>query len=88
MWVGTYTLDLYCDRQGAFTRLSGDGLFDAAGHVHGEFPHQYHGESGPEQRSRARRAGWVLGRDGSAICPKCSGKARAGKSVGGKEPAA
>lgn len=60
-WAGCYSLDLYCDKQS-----------DA--HAYGEFPHQYTSERGSEARATARRAGWIVRRDGSSICPKCSGK--------------
>lgn len=72
MIVGCYTLDLYCDRQGKHP----DGI-----HAFEEFPHQYTHEFGSVCRARARRAGWLLGRDGSALCPKCSGKAKQSTSA-------
>lgn len=75
MWVGTYGLDLYCDNATDLREL-----VDEHGHNHGEFPHQYTGESGSNCRTRARRAGWIIGRDGSAICPKCSGKRKPSNS--------
>jgi hypothetical protein len=62
MWVGGYSLDLYCDNA-----TTGDKI-----HAYDEFPHQYDGEIGSHCRSRARKAGWMLGQDGSAICPKCT----------------
>lgn len=70
MWAGTYVLDLYCEN----SQGGGGELVDKHGHKYDEFPHQYMGESGSNCRMRARRAGWIIGRDGSAICPKCSGK--------------
>lgn len=60
-WAGCYALDLYCDNP------NGE-------HKYGEFPHQYTAELGSECRSKARKAGWVFKRDGTCICPKCSGK--------------
>lgn len=62
MWAGMYGLDLYCDNE------------DAPDHVYDEFPHQYTDELGSVCRAKARRAGWVIRKDGTAICPKCSGK--------------
>lgn len=58
----------------ALAKTRGAGLIDSLGHAWGEFPHQYTGESGSECRSRARRAGWTIGRNGSAVCPKCNAK--------------
>jgi hypothetical protein len=76
MWMGCYTLDLYCECVGATRDFKQDstGLHDALGHAWGEFPHQYTGESGAECRARARKAGWIIKLDGTAICPKCSNK--------------
>lgn len=83
MWAGCYTLDLYCDKvggAGTFTVQKGGDLFDAAGHMHGEFPRQYNGESGAALRRKAREAGWIIKTDGTAICPKCSGKMKSSNS--------
>lgn len=77
MWIGCYSLDLYCDCAGTTYDYREDGsgkLIDNNGHVYGEFPHQYTAELGAACRSLARKAGWILKRDGSAICPKCSNK--------------
>jgi hypothetical protein len=62
MLVGGYTLDMYCDHQ-----AHGDGgkvFFFADG------PNCY-----AQVRASARKAGWVIRRDGTAVCPACSGKA-------------
>lgn len=62
MIVGGYDLQLYCDRE-------------SPAHGYKEFPHQFSSEFGHRARRNARRAGWKLNlRDGTAICPKCSGK--------------
>lgn len=79
MWAGCYTLDLYCENFQNGGLLARDaGTLDAktCDGVHGwfEFPHQYTGEYGAECRSRARKAGWIIKNDGTAICPRCSGK--------------
>ena len=77
MWMGTYTLDLYCDRAGPSDAYKDDGaggLTDVHGHTWNEFPRTYTHESGSKARTRARKAGWILQRNGDAICPKCSGK--------------
>lgn len=71
MWAGAYALDLYCDnedpdRKGALT--------DKFGHMYNEFPHQFSAETGAECRKAARKKGWIIKSDGTAICPKCSGK--------------
>lgn len=71
-WAGCYALDLYCDDQRPET--PGDGKLTDGVHKWDEFPHQYTGEYGSKVRSRARRAGWIIRNDGTAICPKCSGK--------------
>lgn len=65
MFVGAYSLDLYCDN------------FDYSGQVHeyGEFPHQYVGRAWGEVARMARRDGWVINnKSGRCICPKCSKK--------------
>lgn len=79
MWAGIYSLDLYCDNQNLekypyqYTDVDGIGR-DKFGHIWSEFPHQYTAERGEDCRRKARKAGWILGNDGSAICPKCSKK--------------
>jgi DNA-directed RNA polymerase subunit RPC12/RpoP len=73
MIVGCYSLDLYCDKPN-----------DA--HEYKEFPHEFNEEHGSTCRAEARKKGWVLNvKDGTAICPKCSGKrlARLRKLVAG-----
>jgi len=62
-WAGCYSLDLYCDRK-------------SDEHGWNEFPHQYTDEVGSRCRAEARKAGWIIKRDGSSICPKCSRKAQ------------
>jgi hypothetical protein len=61
MIAGGYTLDLYCDRKNDR-------------HKYDEFPHIYVDEFGSTCRRKAREDGWILKKDGAAICPKCSGK--------------
>lgn len=61
MWIGGYTLELYCDNE--------KGV-----HAYNEFPHAFLHEFGSECRSTARKNGWILHLDGTATCPKCSGK--------------
>lgn len=69
MWAGMYGLDLYCEK------FKGGGeLVDEHGHRYNEFPHQYTNELGSVCRAQARRDGWIIRNDGTAICPKCSGK--------------
>jgi hypothetical protein len=81
-WIGGYRLELTCDRKGGDYRVGSDGVRrDTLGHVHGEFPHVFTGESGTALRSEAKRAGWVLGHKGVAICPKCGGKVRRGRRI-------
>ena len=63
MQVGCYSLDLYCD-------------FENEAHEYQEFPHQYTNEFGSKCRRNAKKAGWILKRDGGAICPKCRKKPR------------
>lgn len=64
MIVGAYILDLYCDAKD----------WNEKPHTWKEFPHEFTGEYGTRCRREARRAGWVLKRNGEALCPKCSGK--------------
>lgn len=68
MIVGCYVLDLYCD--------SGRKDKDHAGilgHVTGHLlrPAQITAEHGSQARATARKRGWLLKRDGTAICPSC-----------------
>lgn len=77
MWLGTYTLDLYCDNDAGSENYPRDlfgVLADKHQHLLGEFPHQYVKESDKLCFARARKAGWVFKRDGTVLCPKCSGK--------------
>ena len=67
MRVGCYTLDLYCDHVD-------QEAFDDGVHIYGEFPHQFTAELGAECRRNARRAGWILKKNGGDICPKCTKK--------------
>jgi hypothetical protein len=60
MQTGCYSLDLYCDVQ--------------TPHPYKAFPVTYVAERGPTCRSHARRSGWILKRDGRAICPSCAAK--------------
>lgn len=61
---GCYSLHLYCDHENP-------------AHRSGEFPHEYgqECETGAQARREAREAGWVLHRDNTATCPKCSHRA-------------
>jgi hypothetical protein len=62
--VEGYTLALYCDN---------DTWPDDI-HEFKEFPHEYVGmEAGSVHRNRARKDGWIIGKD-RVLCPKCSGK--------------
>lgn len=81
MWAGCYALDLYCDKR----KDNAPGKADDGVHSWDEFPHQYTGESGSECRSRARKAGWIIKNDGTAICPKCSGKTPSNAELSGSE---
>lgn len=66
MQVRGYTLALYCDN------LEQDYCFGGH-HEWNEFPHEYlHSERGSACRAEARKDGWILKRDGTAICPKCA----------------
>lgn len=76
-WNGCYTLDLYCDRVGE--NLPGDSTDGR--HTWNEFPHEYVDEHGSACRAKARRDGWIIKNNGTAICPKCSGKDRAAKTA-------
>lgn len=57
-----YSLDLYCDNK------------LCTGHVNRLFPMQYTGETGPECREAARRAGWRIGKRlaNQDLCPLCN----------------
>jgi hypothetical protein len=73
-WAGCYSLDLYCDNK-------------SSAHGWNEFPHQYTDEIGSVCRSDARKDGWVINRNGSSVCPKCSGKKRQQKEISSNENA-
>jgi hypothetical protein len=79
MIVGCYSLHLYCDNVPDRPWQPGD-LHDWS-----EFPHEYDGdETGAQARKRARKKGWALRRDGTALCPKCN--PRSPKFVRGGKP--
>ena len=61
MNAGCYDLALYCDGPGP--------------HEYDEFPKHYTDELGSVCRRRARKAGWIIGKERD-LCPKCSGKKR------------
>jgi hypothetical protein len=67
MWVGCYVLDLYCENKKKYP----DGI-----HEHDEFPHTYTSEKGSKARAKARKAGWIVRLNKTALCPKCSGKVK------------
>ena len=73
MIVGSYTLHLYCDNEDRDQHRGGYYDFDACEH----FPIEYVAD-GPNSYSLVRKAakkeGWLLKRDGTAICPKCNKK--------------
>lgn len=72
MITGAYVLYLYCDNQGTkWNHEAGEGI-DEFGHVFQEFPHEYIGEHGSNCRARARKSGWKIHKNGSALCPKCA----------------
>ena len=60
MIVGGYTLDLYCDLKDCVHR------YDPNWH-----PAQYVAELGTSCRKQARQDGWLLSRDGTAMCADC-----------------
>ena len=66
---GCYTLDLYCD-------MAESVIYPDKVHEYGEFPKTYTAEFGSECRKMARKDGWIIRRDGTVICPKCSKKVR------------
>ena len=53
-----------------------NGDCDAENESHGfkEFPHIFTAEHGATARRQARNAGWAIKKDGTALCPRCSGK--------------
>ena len=67
MYIGGYQLDLYCDAE-------------SSNHVYREFPHQVVGDTFAQCRRKAQHEGWVFKRDGTVLCPKCSGKLTKGVS--------
>ncbi len=72
MWAGCYSLDLYCDNSGPNLKgMPHDGI-----HSWDEFPHNYTDELGSVCRAKARKNGWIIGSDSTAICPKCNPKSK------------
>lgn len=70
MLAGCYSLHLYCDeRKDNLPGRDDDGV-----HVWDEFPHQFTDELGSVCRADARRAGWIIRKDGTCVCPKCNTK--------------
>ena len=65
--LGFYTLYLYCDKVNIPNGKVTDGI-----HMYDEFPYTYCSELCSECRSEARKDGWILKRNGDAICPKCN----------------
>jgi hypothetical protein len=63
MRSGCYLLHLYCDNY---------SVQNLGEHRYNEFPHSYTDEYGARCRADARRDGWILKRNGGAICPKCA----------------
>jgi len=61
MVVGGYLLHMYCDAENE-------------SHGFKEFPHVFTAEHGATARRQARNAGWAIKKDGTALCPRCSGK--------------
>lgn len=64
MIAGGYTLDLYCDKSNEL-------------HAYDEFPHTFISDEKNGKTlcfREARKAGWKITRDRTAICPKCNGK--------------
>lgn len=61
MIVGGYSLHLYCDA----------AEWGDPPHTYSEFPHEFTGETYGECAKKARKRGWVLRRDRTAVCPKC-----------------
>ena len=59
MYVGCYSLDLYCDQ-------------DNPAHAYKEFPKTYTSELGTKARSTAKKDGWIFHRDSTMTCPKCN----------------
>lgn len=64
--VSCYTLDLYCDNR-EHGKCKGFKRYD-------DSPITYCHEMGSVCMSMARNDGWLLKRDGGALCPSCSGK--------------
>ena len=60
-YASGYTLDLYCDHH------NDDHGFNAG-------PTTYFGETFAECAKQARKEGWVLHKDQTATCPKCTGR--------------
>lgn len=66
MIVGCYDLRLDCD-----------GTDEKVGCLNGPHAHQYRSQSftgdetGAQARARARKAMWLLKRDGTCVCPAC-----------------
>lgn len=68
MIVGGYTLELYCDNESVHPK----GWLDAKSNqkAFGEFTADV-ANSYSKARKAAKKAGWVLRRDGTCVCPYC-----------------
>jgi len=71
MIVGGYTLNLYCDGE-----AHGNGHFSEFAEFCDDSINCYRAV-----RKEARESGWILRKDGSALCPKCSNKKAKSKEV-------
>lgn len=71
MWAGCYSLDLYCENQDMRENHSWP---DAFGHAYRAFPVQLTGRTFTDTSRRARRLGWLIKKDGTAVCPLCAPK--------------
>lgn len=72
MIVGAYSLHLYCDSGNEGNHPHGYYDWESAR----RFPIEYNSDDVPNgyytTRKMAKRDGWKLKRDGTAICPKCA----------------
>ena len=66
MEASCYSMDLYCDR---LIECSPEGWEDGGSAT-------YTGETWGECAKQARNDGWIFRKDGTHVCPRCSGKRR------------
>lgn len=75
MEVGGYSMHLYCDNT--------DQKWPDGKHGFEQFPEEFDAETRGQCVRAARQKGWLFKKDGTHLCPKCSGKPTVKVTAGG-----